>query len=162
MMFGLHAAANLLGFLPHLYATVLAEPGQKQFPEISKRSVVCLKVGNTAVATWTNSAGQTCSFTGLVGSNYGINTVNEGDYSCNGRCGAGCSGAAVGNAYTQDCFSHDICSYFENASGASQDPNCGAAYDAAIDDTLFGVTSGCSQENPTEQIKKPATSPICQ
>lgn len=80
MMPGLHAAAILLGFLPHLYATALAEPGQKQFPEISKRSVVCLKVGTTAVATWTNSAGKTCSFTGLVGSNYGINTVNEGEY----------------------------------------------------------------------------------
>lgn len=34
-------------------------------------------------------------------------------YSCNGRCGAGCTGTAVGDVYTQDCFSHDICSYFE-------------------------------------------------
>jgi hypothetical protein len=47
---------------------------------MSKRSVVCLKVGATAVATWENSAGQTCSFTGLVGSNYGENTVNGGEY----------------------------------------------------------------------------------
>ncbi|CAI7671405.1 unnamed protein product [Penicillium manginii] len=36
------------------------------------------------------------------------------------------------------------------------------AYDAAIDDTLFGVTSGCSQTNPTEQIQKPVSSPVCQ
>ena len=41
-------------------------------------------------------------------------------YSCNSRCGAGCAGTAVGNAYTQDCFSHDICSYFNNASGGAR------------------------------------------
>ncbi|KAL6415703.1 putative hydrolytic enzyme protein [Ilyonectria robusta] len=41
-------------------------------------------------------------------------------YSCNGRCGAGCTGTALGNAYTQDCFSHDICSYFNNASGGAR------------------------------------------
>lgn len=41
-------------------------------------------------------------------------------YSCNGRCGAGCTGVALGNAYTQDCFSHDICSYFNNASGGAR------------------------------------------
>lgn len=41
-------------------------------------------------------------------------------YSCNGRCGAGCSGAALGNTYTQDCYSHDICSYFNNASGGAR------------------------------------------
>lgn len=38
-------------------------------------------------------------------------------YACNGQCGAGCSGTAIGNVYTQDCFSHDICSYFTDASG---------------------------------------------
>lgn len=41
-------------------------------------------------------------------------------YSCNGRCGAGCTGASIGNAYTQDCFSHDICSWFNNASGGAR------------------------------------------
>jgi hypothetical protein len=79
-MLGLRTAAILLGFLPHLYATSVSETGQSQFSNMSKRSVVCLKVGATAVATWENSAGQTCSFTGLVGSNYGENTVNGGEY----------------------------------------------------------------------------------
>lgn len=37
-------------------------------------------------------------------------------YACNGRCGAACDGTSVGNVYTQDCFTHDICSYFENSS----------------------------------------------
>lgn len=48
------------------------------------------------------------------------NLLELHSYSCNGRCGAGCTGAALGNAYTQDCFSHDICSWFNNASGGSR------------------------------------------
>lgn len=50
-------------------------------PEIAikKRSVTCLKVGATATATWTNSAGQICSFIGVVGSNYGTNSAGSGE-----------------------------------------------------------------------------------
>ncbi|KAK8157710.1 hypothetical protein BKA80DRAFT_240250 [Phyllosticta citrichinensis] len=123
-------------------------------------SVTCLTVGSTAIATWTNSAGQTCSFSGLVGSNYGSNSAG-GEYSCNGRCGAGCSGTAIGNVYTQDCFSHDICSYFENASGGASDPNCGSAYHAAVDDTALGAAYGCGQTNPSNAVVAPSTSPAC-
>ncbi|OJJ78983.1 uncharacterized protein ASPGLDRAFT_181778 [Aspergillus glaucus CBS 516.65] len=128
---------------------------------LSKRSITCLEVGATATATWTNSDGQTCSFVGVVGSNYGTNSDGSGDYSCNGRCGAGCTGTAVGDVYTQDCFSHDICSYFNNASGGSSDPNCGDAYDSAVDDTVGGAVAGCSQTNPSSAVSKPATSPTC-
>lgn len=42
-------------------------------PSLNKRSITCLEVGATATATWTNSDGQTCSFTGVVGSNFGTN-----------------------------------------------------------------------------------------
>ncbi|KZM24638.1 uncharacterized protein EKO05_0008575 [Ascochyta rabiei] len=128
---------------------------------LEKRAVTCLKVGATATATWKNSAGKTCSWTGTVGSNFGTNSVTGGDYSCNGRCGAGCSGTALGNAYTQDCFSHDVCSWFNNASGGASDANCGAAYDAAVDDTLLGVVNGCGQSNPTNAASRPSTSPTC-
>ncbi|TLS29936.1 hypothetical protein PpBr36_03526 [Pyricularia pennisetigena] len=130
--------------------------------ELQKRSVTCLKPGDTATATWTNSAGQTCTFTGIVGSNFGANPAGSGDYSCNGRCGAGCSGTSLGNAYTQDCFSHDMCSFFNNASGGASDPNCGAAFDAAIDDTAFGTLRGCGQSNPNppNDVSKPTTQPI--
>jgi hypothetical protein len=41
------------------------------------------------------------------------------------------------------------------------DPNCGAAYDAAVDDTLLGVAYGCSQSNPSNAVSKPAGSPSC-
>ncbi|PYH31449.1 uncharacterized protein BO87DRAFT_418225 [Aspergillus neoniger CBS 115656] len=126
-----------------------------------KRSVTCLKVGATATATWTNSADQTCTYVGVVGSNYGENSDGDGDYSCNGRCGSGCSGIALGNVYTQDCFSHDICSYFEDASGGASDPNCGAAYKAAEDDYLLGLIDGCSQTNPTNAVVKPTAIPVC-
>ncbi|KXT13797.1 hypothetical protein AC579_2343 [Pseudocercospora musae] len=128
---------------------------------LERRSVTCLKVGSTATARWTNSAGQTCTWTGVVGSNFGTNSVNGGDYSCNGRCGAGCTGTAVGNAYTQDCFSHDICSWFNNASGGSSDPNCGHAYDAAVDDTVTGAARGCGQTNPSNAARAPSNRPSC-
>ncbi|KAF2212311.1 hypothetical protein CERZMDRAFT_84680 [Cercospora zeae-maydis SCOH1-5] len=130
-------------------------------PALDKRSVTCLRVGQTATAQWTNAAGQTCTWTGAVGSNFGTNSVNGGDYSCNGRCGAGCTGTAIGNAYTQDCFTHDICSYFENASGGASDPNCGAAFDAAIDDTATGSLRGCGQTNPSNPASPPSNRPSC-
>ncbi|ETS81030.1 hypothetical protein PFICI_06032 [Pestalotiopsis fici W106-1] len=147
----------VLSLLPLL---ALAAPSPAELG-LEKRSITCLKVGATATATWTNSAGKTCKWTGVVGSNFGTNSVNSGDYSCNGRCGAGCTGAALGNAYTQDCFSHDICSWFNNASGGSSDANCGAAYDAAVDDTVGGVLAGCGQTNPSNSAAAPTTSPSC-
>ncbi|CAG5177894.1 uncharacterized protein ALTATR162_LOCUS8431 [Alternaria atra] len=117
-------------------------------PALDKRAISCVRVGATATASWTNAAGQSCRWTGVVGSNFGANSENNGEYSCNGRCGAGCSGTAIGNAYTQDCFSHDMCSWFNNAEGGASDPNCGAAFNAAIDDTIGGLAAGCRQTNP--------------
>ncbi|KAF1975745.1 hypothetical protein BU23DRAFT_457431 [Bimuria novae-zelandiae CBS 107.79] len=127
----------------------------------SKRSITCLAVGQSATATWKNSAGKTCTWTGVVGSNFGANSANGGEYSCNGRCGAGCSGTALGNVYTQDCFSHDVCSWFNNASGGASDVNCGAAYNSAVDDTLMGLIAGCSQTNPSNEAVKPSMQPTC-
>ncbi|KAF2437474.1 hypothetical protein P171DRAFT_506307 [Karstenula rhodostoma CBS 690.94] len=144
-----------------LFATLSAIAFAAPTPELSARSIKCLKVGATATATWTNAAGKTCKWTGVVGSNFGTDSANGGDYSCNGRCGAGCTGTALGNVYAQDCFSHDVCSYFNNASGGASDSNCGAAYNAAVDDTTGGIFAGCSQTNPTNSAKKPTTSPTC-
>jgi hypothetical protein len=42
-------------------------------------AVTCLKVGATATATWTNSASKSCNRTGVVDSNFGINTANGGE-----------------------------------------------------------------------------------
>jgi hypothetical protein len=42
-------------------------------------SITCLKVGKVATATWTNNAGQACTWTGTVGSNFGVNAVNNGE-----------------------------------------------------------------------------------
>ncbi|USP78104.1 hypothetical protein yc1106_05378 [Curvularia clavata] len=145
----------------NLCLTALLAIGVSASPVVEKRSISCLKVGATATAVWTNAAGKTCRWTGTVGSNFGTNSANGGDYSCNGRCGAGCSGAALGNAYTQDCFSHDVCSWFNNASGGASDPNCGAAYNAAVDDTIGGLAAGCGQTNPSNAAVRPSTSPTC-
>lgn len=41
-------------------------------------SITCLKVGSTAIARWTNAADENCTWTGIVGSNFGIDQVNGG------------------------------------------------------------------------------------
>ncbi|KAK1968812.1 hypothetical protein LY78DRAFT_402951 [Colletotrichum sublineola] len=139
---------------------VLAVPSALPL-ELDKRSITCLKVGQMAAATWKNSAGKTCTFRGVVGSNFGADAEGKGDYSCMGRCGAGCSGRAlVGNVYTQDCFTHDVCSYFNNARGGAIDANCGREYRASIDDTALGAWR-CRQNNPSFVVYKPTTEPIC-
>ena len=42
-------------------------------------SVTCLKVGSTATAQWINEAGEACTWVGVVGSNFGMNEVNDGE-----------------------------------------------------------------------------------
>ena len=43
-------------------------------------SITCLKVGATATARWTNAADENCTWTGIVGSNFGIDPVNGGKW----------------------------------------------------------------------------------
>ena len=43
-------------------------------------SITCLKIGTTATARWTNAAHENCTWTGIVGSNFGIDPVTEGKY----------------------------------------------------------------------------------
>ena len=47
---------------------------------LSLAAITCLKVGSTATATWTNAAGRSCRWNGVVGSNFGRNAVNGGEY----------------------------------------------------------------------------------
>lgn len=46
---------------------------------LSRRSVTCLTVGTNATATWTDATNRTCTFNGIVGSNYGEN-ASDGEY----------------------------------------------------------------------------------
>jgi hypothetical protein len=50
-----------------------------------------------------------------------------------------------------------------NEAGANDvsDPNCGAAYNAAVDDTTFGVANGCGKSNPSNGVSKPSGQPTC-
>ena len=74
-------------------------------------------------------------------------------YDCQGRCGAGCDGLSHGNAYTLECWSHDICSYFYNATDGLEDPNCGRAFLNAMEGFVIGVDVGCARENPDPPLK---------
>ncbi len=41
------------------------------------------------------------------------------------------------------------------------DPNCGGAFEAAVDDTAFGVVRGCGQVNPRSEVVRPGVGPRC-
>lgn len=43
----------------------------------------------------------------------------------------------------------------------ASDANCGDAYDAAVDDTAFGVVNGCGRTNPSNVASAPRTKPVC-
>jgi hypothetical protein len=119
----------------------------------------CLEVGQVAEATWVNAQGQTCTFKTTVGSDWGINPSNDGDYQCMGRCGAGCDGVAIGNQYTLECLSHDVCSYFSSASGGPVDANCGRAFISAVP-SFFSMS--CQQSNPVfNSSSVPMSEPVC-
>lgn len=62
-----------------LVTLALAAPSTSPASPLLKRSVTCLTVGATATATWTNSAGQTCTYKATVGSNFGEN-ASGGEY----------------------------------------------------------------------------------
>ncbi|KAI1331768.1 hypothetical protein F5Y16DRAFT_243491 [Xylariaceae sp. FL0255] len=47
-----------------------------------KRSITCLDVGATATASWTDAEGRSCTFQGVVGSNYGTNAAGGDDANC--------------------------------------------------------------------------------
>lgn len=49
-------------------------------PAPQKRAISCLRVRQSATATWTNCAGKACTFVGVVGSNYGDNPSGSGGY----------------------------------------------------------------------------------
>lgn len=47
------------------------------------------------------------------------------------------------------------------AADLASDPNCGAAFNAAVDDTALGVASGCGRTNPSNSVSKPSSQPVC-
>jgi hypothetical protein len=72
----------------------------------------------------------------LAGSDWGLNycSTKGGDYSCMGRCGAGCTGFGT-SRYSLDCLIHDTCSHDLCSSGGGSDKKgCADEYAAASDD----------------------------
>jgi hypothetical protein len=63
------------------YLTAVLAIGVSASPLLEKRAISCLRVGATATASWTNAAGQSCRWTGIVGSSFGANSANGGEYA---------------------------------------------------------------------------------
>jgi hypothetical protein len=64
-----------LTFLTSILAVVQA------LPQVTD-PIYCLKPGQVATARW-QARGKTCTWSGIVGSNFGVNTVNGGQYVMN-------------------------------------------------------------------------------
>ena len=48
------------------------------FVAAAMADTACLKVGKTATARWIDATGANCTYTGVVGSNFGKNPTNGG------------------------------------------------------------------------------------
>jgi hypothetical protein len=100
---------------------------------------LCIKKNTTLAAWYDNRSGVVSSPSVVVGSNWGTSACGSGNYSCMGRCGAGCSG--FGGGWTLDCLEHDACSHNLCASGGSGSADCGDEYNHASSD-IFSSCSG--------------------
>lgn len=100
---------------------------------------VCIKKNTTVTAHYDNQAGTPFAVGVVVSANWGTSACGSGNYSCMGRCGAGCNG--FGGGWTLDCLEHDACSHDLCASGGSSDRNCGDEYNHASSD-IFSSCSG--------------------
>ena len=135
------------------YNGPVAAVGTPVSPDAGKfgnEGVTCIKIGTIVGSTYTanfiNDAGVDIGTRNIldpvkVGYDGGKGVVNSKsvDYSCMGRCGAGCSG--FGGGWTKDCLDHDQCSLTYKASGGASDKNCGNEYNEASDD-IFASCSG--------------------
>jgi hypothetical protein len=106
------------------------------------RSVICITKGRTYSVSYSNKAGTIVTKSVLAGDNWGKNAAGtSGDYSCMGRCGAGCTGFGS-SRYSLDCLTHDTCSHDMNSSGGGSDTHgCADEYSRASDDLSGSCTS---------------------
>jgi hypothetical protein len=104
---------------------------------LKNEGITCIKKGSTVTAQWNTQLSSYVAENIVVGVNW------PNSYGCMGRCGADCGWGAP-SSWTKDCLDHDACSYRNNASGGSSDPNCGDEFDEAADDWLGGVWWGCN------------------
>lgn len=105
--------------------------------------VTCIKKGASVTAVYTDKSGKITQESIVVGSKMSPMPGGKGDYSCMGKCGAGCTDYwFMKTGYTKDCLDHDACSRKYSASNGAKDPNCGDEYNAASRD--FTNSSRCT------------------
>lgn len=87
----------------------------------------CIRTGETRTAYFDGDQGNHAE-SWVVGSSGGVQW--SGDYSCMGRCGAGCGSYD----WTLDCLEHDACSRKYYSTSGAVDHNCGDEWSEASDD----------------------------
>ncbi|KAJ3268186.1 hypothetical protein HDV01_003350 [Terramyces sp. JEL0728] len=108
--------------------------------------------GDKYIVQFNQGKGGTC-FEILMenGECWGTNPINNGEYNCQGRCGASCGGTLCSN-WAHDCLKHDVCSWYFGASGGSGDANCGDEYAQATNDFLSNClfNGKCTLASPSQ------------
>lgn len=119
------------------------------------KHITCLEPGTGATAEWTQANGLICQYGDLVGSNFDKPPKTRGgrksyDHNCMGRCGRGCHGHPKWNSYTQDCFNHDMCTYFNDVDvdkkHGTDNPDCAGEYKHGVGDVLWARWK-CNKKN---------------
>lgn len=84
-------------------------------------TVVCIEPEQSIAVTYDDVNGVHSEVI-VVGSDFGTIVENQGDYSCMGQCGGGCTSDGP---WLESCLSHDICSFRNKSSGFLLDESCG-------------------------------------
>jgi hypothetical protein len=127
------------GALAHSFAKREYFEHEPRPQSLGNDGVTCIKKNTTVTAHYDDRSGVATTQNVLVGEDWGTSACGSGNYSCMGRCGAGCYG--FGGGWTLDCLEHDTCSHNLCASGGSRSPDCGDEYREASDD-IFSSCSG--------------------
>lgn len=94
----------------------------------------CIAPGQVFDVTYTRADGTPVTRRVTVDADWGTNLAGDGDYSCMGRCGEGCTAG-----YGIGCLIHDVCSHEEPSDQVQgSHPDCGDEYDAAVVDFIRG------------------------
>jgi hypothetical protein len=110
---------------------------------IGDEGVTCITKGARVTAVYTDKSGKVTEEAIVVGSKLSPMPGGNGDYSCMGKCGAGCKDYwFMKTGYTKDCLDHDACSRKYSSTNGAKDPNCGDEYNAASRD--FTNSSRCT------------------
>jgi hypothetical protein len=100
----------------------------------------CINAGQSIEIRYDDITGLHSQFVS-VGADFGILSENNGNYSCMGQCGDGCSEGP----WLEACLSHDVCSFNNKSTGFVFDKSCGDEAAQATLSVLNNILFSCPE-----------------